>query len=98
MVGDGPHGGRDWLVSLGFPAAWDLLCDLCRRVVTSDDSDHGDEHVESVEESQLLHAATWLQHPTRSCRVCIREGAPLSPGVSWAGGLAKLASASGRVS
>lgn len=60
------------------------LCPTCAAIVTSDDGDHGDEHVESAEISAALHASR-IEHQARSCRACLREGVPLRPDVRWTG-------------
>lgn len=60
------------------------LCPACVAIATSDDTDHGDEHVDSIADSEVLHARK-IPHRTRECRVCIGAGAPLRPDVRWTG-------------
>lgn len=61
------------------------LCPVCTAVITADDSDHGDEHVESIADSAALHANK-ITHQTRSCRVCLSAGASLRPNARWTAG------------
>lgn len=65
-----------------FRSSTEKLCPMCVAIVMSDDTDHGDEHVETDEESKRLHARI-VKHRTRECRVCIRRGIPLRPDFSW---------------
>ncbi len=68
-----------WLRTI---ASTEWLCPVCTLIIMSDDSDHGDEHVESAEGSAALHADK-IEHQTRVCRMCIGAGAPLRPDVRW---------------
>lgn len=60
------------------------FCPTCSAIISSDDTDHGDEHVETEAESERLHVQG-VRHQTRTCRVCIRRGIPLRPDVIFVG-------------
>lgn len=60
----------------------ELLCEICAAIAMSDDTDHGDEHVETEAVSVEFHEQK-IEHQTRQCRVCIRRMAPLRPDVRW---------------
>lgn len=60
------------------------LCPVCSAIVRSDDTDHGDEHVETAEESERLHACG-VRHRARECRRCLGRAIPSRPDVSWIG-------------
>lgn len=70
-----------WLRDIATYAWW---CDVCADIETADYGDHGDEHVDSPTASAALHAHG-IEHPTRTCRVCIAAGVPLRPDVRWVG-------------